>query len=71
MSEIEKIQRYIDGVASKFPTGTPYQMKFNELFGLLGASKEDATGALCMAFDYGRAKGYRAAKAEARHEQAH
>ena len=66
MSEIEKIQRYIDGVASKFPTGTQYQMKFNELFWLSDVSKEDVSGALCMAFDYGRAKGYRAAKAEAR-----
>lgn len=71
MNEIEKIQRYIDGAANKFPAGTPYQMGIDEMFKLSDVSKKDAIGALCMAFNYGRAKDYRAAKAEARREQDH
>lgn len=65
MSEIEKMQRYIERT-TKFPDGTPYQMNLLEVLGLSDMSKKDFTGAICMAFDYGRAKGYRAAKAEAR-----
>lgn len=63
MSEIEKMERYIERT-TQFPDGTPYQMKLKELFGLTHMSKADDVGAICLAFEYGRAKGYRAAKAE-------
>lgn len=63
MSEIEKIQRYI-ARTKKFPDGTPYQMNLSEAFSLAGMSAEDAIGAVSLAFEYGRANGYRAAKAE-------
>ncbi len=65
MSEIEKINRYIKKRESgEFPFGTKYQMNLSELLSL--AHMDDATSAICMAFEYGRAKGYRAAKAEGR-----
>lgn len=64
MSEIEKILRYIDHTDSKFQHGTPYQMNIGEVFALTHMIAEDASGAVCLAFEYGRAKGYRAAKAE-------
>lgn len=63
MSEIEKIQRYI-AHSKKFPMGTPYQMNLLEMFILADMSAESATDAVCLAFEYGRAKGYRAARAE-------
>lgn len=63
MSEIEKIQRYV-ARTKKFPEGTPYQMNLLEAFSLADMSHEAAIDAICIAFEYGRAKGYRAAKAE-------
>lgn len=63
MSEIEKIQRYI-ARSKKFPMGTPYQMNLLEMFILADMSTKNATDAVCLAFEYGRAKGYRAARAE-------
>lgn len=41
-------------------------MNLKELLELSGIAGEDAGRAICMAFEYGRAKGYRAAKAEGR-----
>lgn len=41
-------------------------MKPGDMFGLARMAEGDTIGAICLAFDYGRAKGYRAAKAEAR-----
>lgn len=64
MSGIEKIQRYIELTETKFIRGTPYQMHMDELLSLRHMSREDVSDALCLAFDFGRAKGYRAAKAE-------
>ncbi|MDE6281646.1 MAG: hypothetical protein K2M15_07645 [Oscillospiraceae bacterium] len=71
MTEIEKIQRYIDRTGGKFPRGTPYQMTVVELLELKHMTADDVSGAICMAFDYGRAKGYRTAKAEQRAGTAH
>lgn len=65
MSEIEKIQRYVER-SKKFPEGTPYQMNLLEAFSLTNMSREVGMDAICLAFEYGRAKGYRAAKAEGR-----
>lgn len=65
MSEIGKIQRYIDLTGKKYPDGTPYQMNINELFALSHLAEKDVAGAIYLAFEYGRAKGYRAAKKEA------
>lgn len=63
MDTIEKIQRYIERTGVKYQTGTPYQMNLGEMFALAHLSREDVTGAICLAFDYGRAKGERSARA--------
>ena len=64
MSEIEKMKRYISKPQSgEFQIGTRYQMCLGEMLELSHMSPIDA---VCLAFDYGRAKGYRAAKAEGR-----
>lgn len=59
MTEIEKMQRYISNtpeVSSRYCVGT------KELFAL---TKElGGFEAVALAFNYGKAKGYRAAKAE-------
>lgn len=63
MTEIEKIQSYIaQPTSGKFPLDTRYQMGFLEARALSCMNPMDA---VCLAFDYGRAKGYRAAKKEA------
>ena len=53
MSVIEEIKQYVDK-AGPIPNHKGYDMRLNELFAL----KE----AFILAFNYGRAKGYRAAK---------
>ena len=62
MSEIEKIQRYIDKYSG--PYNVHYGIPLKEVFALRDMMRKDACGAICMAFIYGQAKGYRAAKAE-------
>lgn len=66
MTKIEKIQRYIDRTGGNFPDGTPYQMNIDELFALIHMADGDVAGAICLAFNYGRAKGFRAAQKEAK-----
>lgn len=64
MSELERIQRYID---STNVNTKHYQMSLADLFALYAAFKESlSANIICLAFNYGQAKGYRAAKAEAR-----
>lgn len=71
MSEIEKIQRYIDRAKLNIPA--KYGMSMVEGMEL---SKQafDADNLpleiIILAFNYGRTKGYRAAQAEARRGQA-
>lgn len=62
MSEIEKIQRYIE--RTKANISDRYDMGLLEVCELKNAA--DTTDAVYLAFLYGRAKGYRAAKAERR-----
>lgn len=69
MSEIEKMKKYIE--RTKMETAEPirYAMDMSEAFELARMTREGDTfsiEALSLAFDYGRAKGYRAAKAEGR-----
>lgn len=61
MSEIEKVQRYID--KHKVPYNPRYEMPVREVVAL--AHDLTSLDAVMLAFTYGRAKGYRAAKAEA------
>lgn len=63
MNSIEKIRAYIKRTGVKYDFSTPYQMSLNEAFELAHMSQENATGAICLAFEYGRAKGERSARA--------
>lgn len=68
MSEIERIQRYIDQTGVK---RAEYNMSFKEAVEMTRMAANDPLDTIAMAFNYGKAKGYRAAKAEAQREQAH
>ena len=63
MSEIEKMKRYIERAKIK-DAGNTYTMLWKDIIALL--NEENQSDAILLAFDYGRAKGYRAAKAEGR-----
>ena len=65
MSEIEKMQRYIKRTNVK-DKGDVFCMRLGEIKALLSCGSD--ADAIMMAFDYGKAKGYRAAKAERRAE---
>ena len=65
MSEIEKIKRYIERTRLKEDDG--YYLGHLEILSLMNEASKDvncAFEAIKTAFNYGKAKGYRAAKAE-------
>lgn len=66
MSEIEKMKRCIE--RTKIPDDPRYKFCFclGELKEVQKLSQVDMFRALCLLFEYGKAKGYRAAKAERR-----
>lgn len=64
MDTIQTIVAYIR--REKIRNGNRYQMDFHELVALKKLGCTCPQEALCIAYDYGRAKGHRAAKAEAR-----
>ena len=49
-----------------FSDTSPYQLTFGDLRILIEFSRKFTADALCLAFDYGRAMGYRAASSSAR-----
>ena len=54
---------YIDKTGSNDEEGADrYQMNFGELTALREFFENAGVNAICLAFDYGRAKGYRAAQ---------
>ena len=61
---IDKIEQYIS--SRKIYNRNCYQMTLEELWELKELSGESAMAALCLAFNYGRAKGWQAARAERR-----
>lgn len=64
MEVLQSIQDYINH--TKVKNAGAYCMCVGELRALHDLSERDLCSAFCLAFDYGRAKGYRAAKAEVR-----
>ncbi|MDE6903329.1 MAG: hypothetical protein K2P22_11395 [Lachnospiraceae bacterium] len=67
MREIEKIKRYIERTKMGIKNPIQYAMNVAETLELLNMAQIDNPfGAISLAFNYGRAKGYRAAKAEGR-----
>lgn len=69
MSEIEKIRQYIERTNIMPGIQNRYPMRWAEMMTLKASSPGNVADILLLAFDYGMAKGYRAAKAEIRHEQ--
>lgn len=63
MNEIEKMQRYIERTHVKDERDA-YRMGSRQIKTIL--AEVDLVEAVILAFDYGKAKGYRAAKAERR-----
>ncbi len=61
MNEIERIQEYIN--KSNVPRNRRYNASAKDLIAMAGMGRVDA---ITLAFEYGRAKGYRMAKAEGR-----
>ncbi len=71
MSEIEKMKRYIE--RTKMEKADNYCLVYPEAVGLLNAARRNGDSlmdVIALAFDYGKAKGYRAAKAERRRTRA-
>ena len=67
MSEIEKMKRYIE--RTKMKNADKYCLLEREVCELFEKAKADSNGmfdALTLSFNYGKAKGYRAARTEAR-----
>lgn len=66
MSEIEKIRRYIE--RTKMSRADNYCLVYGEAVELLhtAADTNSMFEIIALAFNYGKAKGYRAAKAERR-----
>ncbi len=65
MTEIEKMKQYIK--RTNISDKKHYEMNFLEIHALTGMNC--VGDALCLAFLYSRAKGYRAAKAEVRKQK--
>lgn len=64
MSEIQKMRQYIE--RTKAPYNIRYALDLSQSFALIDMSQETAIEAFTLAFQYGLAKGYRMAKAEAK-----
>lgn len=60
MTEIEKIQKYID--RTKIQDPLKYNLRASEWIAIVNTN--DILDAVSLAFNFGRAKGYRAAKKE-------
>ncbi len=66
MSEIEKMKRYIERTDMKIKASSPYQINIREALELAHQAHANPYDAVSLAFEYGKAKGYRAAKAGGR-----
>lgn len=64
MSKIEKMQRYIELTGVKYDDSLAYDLWMNDAQELAAFAKKDCLSAICIAFDYGRAKGERHARKE-------
>lgn len=66
MTEIEKMQKYIERTKIPNDPKDNYCFRLGEMEEVRKYAQSDMFGALCFLFEYGKAKGYRAAKAEVR-----
>ena len=67
MSEIEKMQKYIQKANIDAKTLCRYSLTLAEFMELLEPAPKPRGNNLVLAFHYGMAKGYHAAKAEVKH----
>lgn len=67
MDVIESIQKYIENTHMPRKRVRSYKMTLDEIKSLADIADSDRSKAILWAFGYGKAKGYRAAKAEAAH----
>ncbi len=63
MTTLEKIRQYIE--RTKVDNGRHYDINIKEMLDLAHVAAETPIEAVSLAFEYGRAKGYRASKARA------
>lgn len=63
MSEIEKIKRYIKRTGVQYEITSPYHIDLQELVALRRMAENALADAIYLAFEYGRAKGERSARA--------
>ena len=70
MDELEKIRRYTEKTKLSRKTKCAYCMHLDETNAFHEALRRDEFRAMGLIFVFGQAKGYRAAKAEARHGKA-
>lgn len=71
MSEMDKIQRYIRNTKIQEALSDRCSLEVEELLAIVRGCKKNAHAAAMLAFSYGTAKGYRAAKAEHKKEAQH
>lgn len=64
MSEIEKMKRYVERTKIDPITVRGYQMRVGEALALNATTNGRAVDAICLAFEFGMAKGLRMARAE-------
>lgn len=67
MRTIKDIRKYIDNTNMPAELSDRYEMAPEDLIAIVDASKGSTSAAAMLAFTYGKAKGYRAGRAEARH----
>lgn len=60
---LQDLKAYCERTKIPEKTRGSYCMYYSEMWALHALQRIDAYKAICLAFDYGRAKGYRAAKA--------
>lgn len=64
MTNREKIRRYIERTGENFPE--PYSMRVLEMLELRNMAVETPADAVILAFEYGRAKGFRYSRKKVR-----
>lgn len=62
MSNLEKMEKYIENTPMKHKD--LYSLRLGEIMALYDAGNKELLRMVCLAFDYGMAKGYRMAKKE-------
>lgn len=62
MNEIDRMQKYID--ATEIKNSSRYDISVSNINAIYEMAQGDFFKALCLIFQYGRARGYRAAEKE-------